>query len=74
MAKSEQLTDEQWAILEPLIAEPLRRDDGRGQTVARKPRSAGWNSLDIKNRRALAGFTRQISAIPDLPPTFPNVG
>jgi len=31
MAKSEQLTDEQWAILNPLIAEPIRRDDGRGR-------------------------------------------
>jgi len=30
MSKSEQLTDEQWAILDPLIAEPIRRDDGRG--------------------------------------------
>jgi len=37
MAKNENLTDEQWAILNSLIAEPIRRDDGRGQTVARKP-------------------------------------
>ena len=25
------LTDEQWAVLEPLIPEPPRRDDGRGR-------------------------------------------
>lgn len=31
MAKNENLTDEQWAILNPLIAEPIRRDDGRGR-------------------------------------------
>jgi transposase len=31
MAKSEQLTDEQWAILNPLIAEPIRCEDGRGR-------------------------------------------
>ncbi len=31
MAKNEQLTDEQWATLKPLIAEPKRRDDGRGR-------------------------------------------
>jgi len=31
MAKNEQLTDEQWAILNPLIAEPIRRDDRRGR-------------------------------------------
>ena len=31
MARSEELTDEQWAILEPLIREPPRRADGRGR-------------------------------------------
>uniref|UniRef100_UPI0009ED5918 transposase n=1 Tax=Herbaspirillum rubrisubalbicans TaxID=80842 RepID=UPI0009ED5918 len=31
MARREELTDEQWAILEPLIPETPRRDDGRGR-------------------------------------------
>jgi transposase len=31
MARREELTDEQWAILEPLIPETARRDDGRGR-------------------------------------------
>src|SRR5688572_9332041 len=31
MARREELTDEQWAILMPLIPAPLRRADGRGR-------------------------------------------
>lgn len=31
MARREQLTDEQWAIIEPLLPELTRRDDGRGR-------------------------------------------
>ncbi len=31
MARGEELTDEQWAILAPLIPEPPRREDKRGR-------------------------------------------
>ena len=31
MARREELTDEQWSIIQPLIPEPLRRADGRGR-------------------------------------------
>ncbi|HZG52286.1 MAG TPA: transposase [Pyrinomonadaceae bacterium] len=31
MARGEELTDEQWAILAPLIPEPPRRENGRGR-------------------------------------------
>lgn len=31
MSKAEELTDEQWAVLEPLIPVPPRRTDGRGR-------------------------------------------
>jgi transposase len=31
MARGEELTDEQWAIIGPLIPEPPRREDGRGR-------------------------------------------
>src|SRR5262245_13308694 len=31
MARREELSDEQWAIIAPLIPEPPRRDDGRGR-------------------------------------------
>jgi len=30
MGRREELTDEQWEIIEPLIPEPSRRDDGKG--------------------------------------------
>jgi transposase len=31
MARREELTDEQWSIIEPLIPHPPRREDGRGR-------------------------------------------
>jgi transposase len=31
MARREELTDEQWAIITPFIPEPSRREDGRGR-------------------------------------------
>ncbi len=31
MARREELTDEQWALIEPLIPELPRREDGRGR-------------------------------------------
>lgn len=34
MTRREELTDEQWAILEPLIPETVRRADGRGRPEA----------------------------------------
>lgn len=61
MAKSEQLTDEQWAILEPLIAAPFRRDDGRGRP---------WR----ENREVLDGILwilRTGARWQDLPGRFP---
>src|SRR5262249_42465082 len=33
MARREELTDEQWEIIAPLITEPPRREDGRGGSV-----------------------------------------
>ena len=31
MARGEELTDEQWAVLAPLIPDPPRREDKRGR-------------------------------------------
>ena len=61
MAKNENLTDEQWAILNPLIAEPARRDDGRGRP---------WR----ENREVLDGILwmlRTGARWQDLPARFP---
>jgi len=56
------LTDEQWAILEPLIPEKLPRDDGKG-----RPR--------VDNREVLAGILwvlRTGAAWQDLPDRYPS--
>ncbi len=63
MARREELTDEQWAILAPLIPETARRADGRGRP--RKP----------DNRAALNGILwvlRTGAAWADLPDRFPS--
>ncbi len=61
MAKSEQLTDEQRAILNPHIAAPIRREDGRGRP---------WR----ENREVLDGILwilRTGARWQDLPGRFP---
>ena len=63
MTKKEELTDEQWAILEPLIPETVRRTDGRG-----RPEEHG-------NRAVLNGILwvlRTGAAWADLPERFPS--
>lgn len=63
MAKKEELTDEQWAVLEPLIPETVRRADGRGRPQKHN------------NRAALNGILwvlRTGAAWADLPDRFPS--
>lgn len=63
MAKKEELTDEQWAILAPLIPETVRRADGRGRPQRHD------------NRAALNGILwvlRTGAAWADLPDRFPS--
>ena len=58
------LTDEQWAILEPLIPEPPRREDGK------RSRGRPWRS----NREVLDGILwvlRTGAPWMDLPPRYP---
>jgi transposase len=59
--RGEELTDEQWAIIVPLIPEPVRRSDGRGRP---------WR----ENREVLNGvlwILRSGARWQDLPERFP---
>src|SRR5262245_16582604 len=61
MARREELTDKQWAILEPLIPTPARREDGRGRP---------WR----ENREVLNGILwilRSGARWKDMPERFP---
>jgi transposase len=61
MARREELTDEQWAIIEPLLPELPRREDGRGRP---------WRG----NREVLNGILwllRSGARWQDLPERFP---
>lgn len=74
MVRREELTDEQWAILEPLIPPLPRRPDGKGRP---------WRD----NREVLHGILSRpadrgsverpagaVSPVPDLPPSIPAMG
>jgi hypothetical protein len=52
MVRREELTDEQWAILEPLIPATVRRADGRGRPQlhsdpASVSRTAGYAAFSM---------------------------
>ena len=63
MTKREELTGEQWAILEPLIPKILPRADGRGRPVTHSDRAALNGILWVL--RTGAGWA-------DLPERFPS--
>jgi len=70
MARKDELTDEQWAILEPLIPEPERRADGKGRPPVHDNRSvmngvlwvlrtgAAWNDLPDRYPSSTTCFRR----------------
>jgi len=61
MARREELTDEQWAIITPLIPEPPRREDGRGRP---------WkDSREVMN--GILWVLRSGARWEDLPERFP---
>jgi len=60
------LTDEQWQVLQPLIPEPPRREDGRGRPW-RNPRGV-LNGIPFgyfAPRRSLEGPPRALPALPE---------
>lgn len=63
MARREELTDEQWAILEPLIPTPVRRADGRGRPQLHSDRAV---------LNGILWVLRTGAAWADLPDRFPS--
>ncbi|MCI1007587.1 IS5 family transposase, partial [Herbaspirillum sp. C7C8] len=61
--RREELTDEQWAILEPLIPETPRRDDGRGRPELHSNRAV---------MNGILWVLRTGAAWCDLPDRFPS--
>ena len=63
MGKREELTDEQWSILEPLIPKQLPRADGRGRPVVHSDRAV---------LNGILWVLRTGAAWADLPERFPS--
>ena len=61
MARREELTDEQWEIVEPLIPEPPKRDDGKG-----RPRREDRDTLN-----GILWILRSGARWQDMPSRFP---
>ena len=61
MARREELTDEQWEIIEPLIPEPPRREDGKG-----RPRGDDRETLN-----GILWILRSGARWQDMPARFP---
>ena len=61
MARREELTDEQWAIIAPLIPEPPRREDRRGRP--------GKDSREVIN--GILWVLRSGARWVDMPDRFP---
>ncbi len=67
------LTDAQWAVLEPVLPKPRRRPGGRGRPW-RDPRWLERDALAPQDRCPLAGFARALPARSDLSSPLPAVG
>ncbi len=63
MSRREELTDEQWAIIEPLIPPSLRRADGRGRPIKHDDRAV---------LNGILWVLRTGAAWADLPERFPS--
>lgn len=61
------LTDEQWAVLEPLIGELPRRADGRGRPWRSSREVRERQPVDPADRSAVGGSTQAVPAVLDLP-------
>lgn len=61
MARREELNDEQWAIIEPLLPQPAKREDGKG-----RPRR---DDREVLN--GILWILRSGARWQDLPPRFP---
>ena len=74
MARSEELTDEQWELIAALIPAPVRRPDGRGRPWRANRERVKRDSLDLTLGGTLARLPRALSPVPDLPSALLAVG
>jgi transposase len=71
-ARRDELTDEQWVLIEPLFPKPRVGLRGRPQRDTREVMNGVlWI---LRSGRALARFARAISAIPNVPSPLCSLG
>jgi transposase len=74
MARREELNDKQWEIIEPLIPQPAKRDDGKG-----RPRRDDREILNgilwiLPSGARWQDMPPRFPPYPDVPPPLPGVG
>ena len=73
MSRAEELTDEQWNLIESLLP-TVERADKRRPTSNRGSGRIERHFLDIAYWRSMGRLAGTLSFVPDLPPTLPGVG
>ena len=68
MARREELTNEQWSLIEPLF------DKADIIQTRGMPRSLKRNILDTALRYKMMRFAKPFSSLLNLPPPFPRIG
>ncbi len=68
-----EVSDEQWALLEPILR-PQRRPDGKGRPP-KDPRAVlNGGVVDFGPGGTVAGVAEELSSVPDLPSPVSAVG
>ena len=68
-----ELSDEQWALLEPILRSK-RRPDGKGRPPKEARTVLNGVFVDFRDGGTVAGDTGKISSVPDLPSPLSAVG
>ena len=74
MARREELQEEQWVLVEPLLPKPPRRADGRGRPRCEDRAVLNGNIMDSAFRCPLARRTGPLSLVPDLSSALSGLG
>ena len=68
-----EVSNEEWAVLEPLLRF-RQRPDGRGRPPQDTREVLKWGIVDSAHGSAVAGTAQEVSSLSDLSPAFSAMG